>query len=620
MRTHSKLALRTAAATIVASCALAISPISPALAASPNHSAKSADSDSNTDDAPKNTLRVATSGFIDSFNPFTSVYLMPTGIIRYLYENLVQNDAKDGSPTSGLAKDWDTSKDGKTWTFNMQKDLKWSDDKPLTSEDVKWTYEQMMNEPAMGTANGSLVSNFESVETPDDTTVVIHLKKAQAENPGTEIPIVPKHVWSKIKNPAKFANDTTDGDLVVSGPYKLTKYKANENILLEANDKFWRGSPKMDKIQYIYYTDADASIQALKAGDVDLVTGLTAEQFKNLENEDNIEAHSGIGRRYTSIALNPGFKTRDGKTFGNGNPALHDKKVRQAIRLGIDAKTLLKRAQGGEGVLASSFVPASYPKWHLSNDNPVVKGFDPDQAKQLLDSAGWKTGSDGIREKDGKKLELELQIDSTDTVEQSSADYLQPWMKDIGIKLDVKSSDSDTISANSEVGKYDMYFSGWSLNPDPNYQLGINTCENLPTETDGSGGTTQDGYCDPEFDKLFNQQRAELNDKKREKIVQKMLAMNYEATPQVSLWYPNSLEAYRSDRVEGFTLQPKKDGIITGQVGYWGFLTVKPVEGAAAGGTSNQTGLYIAAGAVGVIIIGGVIFAVVRRRKSADIE
>ena len=153
-------------------------------------------------------LRIATSGFVDSFNPFTSIYLLPTSTFRYMYENLVAYDQTDGSPTTGLADRWTTAEDGRTWTFRLQDGLTWSDGKPITAEDVVWTYTQMMTNTQMGQANGSLVANFSKVTAPDEHTVIIILKKPQAPNPGVEIPVVPKHVWSKIKEPWKYPNSS----------------------------------------------------------------------------------------------------------------------------------------------------------------------------------------------------------------------------------------------------------------------------------------------------------------------------------------------------------------------------------------------------------------------------
>ncbi len=616
MRTrHRKTLVR--ALCVVAAAAMVLTPAAASNAAVPTavHPADSSAPPTKGSDAK--TLRIATSGFVDSFNPFTSIYLLPTNTLRYTYEFLVQNSQEDGSPTKGLADEWETSDGGKVWTFTLQDDLKWSDGEPITSADVAYTYQSMIDDPALGVANGGLVTNIASIETPDDETVVLNMKAPQAPNPGVEIPIVPKHIWEKIDKPAEHPNDK---DVVGSGPFLLESYKANQFITLKANKDFWRGAPKIDRIQYIYYTNSDAQVQALRSGDVDMVTGLTATQFEALKGVDGIETHAGQGRRYSAININVGLKTRDGQAYGNGNPALHDVAVRQAIRLGTDTRTLLDKVLGGYGVLATSFVPASYPKWTLPADDSVVMEFDQEAAKQKLEEAGWVPGADGIRVKDGKPLSLRLFVDSSSITEQSQAEYFVPWMKEIGIDIKVESTDTDTITAETTKGNYDMYFSGWSQGADPDYQLGINTCMNLPTATDGTGGTSQDGWCDPEFDKLYEQQHTELDQDKREAIVREMLRMNYVATPQIATWYANGLEAYRSDRFTGFSLQPKEGGIIANQSGYWGYLTVQPVGDEAAADSGPNVGLIVTGAAVGVLVIGGLVFVMLRRRNSADVE
>lgn len=605
------------ALTLAVAAALVALPVGAAHAQTPAGLSVAADATPAPDtSASATTLRIATSGHVDSFNPFTSIYLLPTNLIRYMYENLVQNDQQDGSPTKGLADSWTTDDGGQKWTYTLQDGLKWSDGEPITSADVVYTYEQMLTVPALAVANGNLVSNFASVDAPDDKTVVITLKAPQAPNPGSEIPIVPKHVWEKIADPSTYANDS---NVVGSGSFLIDSYSANQSITLKANPTFWRGAPKIDRLQYIYYTNSDAQVQALRAGEVDFVGSLTPTQFDALKGAPGITTHSGEGRRYASYSFNAGMKTRDGQSFGTGNPALADVKVRQAIRQGIDTKALLKNVLQDQGVPGTSFIPASFAKWTLPADDAVIKGYDPDAAKALLDADGWVAGADGIRAKDGNRLSLRLLVDASDVTEQSIAEYFVPWMKAIGIDIQVESTDDDTISTRSVKGDYDIYFTGWSVNPDPDYQLGINTCANLPTDVDGSGGTTQDGYCNPEFDKLYAQQRSELDEGKRQSIVHDMLAMNYEDAAQVVLWYANGLEAYRSDRFTNFSLQPEKDGIIANQAGYWGFLTVEPASGGDAGGGVN-VGLIVVGVIVALAVILAIVIAVTRRRRAGDRE
>jgi peptide/nickel transport system substrate-binding protein len=617
MRTRHRTALiRTLSA--LAGAALIAFPVTAAQAATPAsvHAADSSATPTSSKDAK--TMRIATSGFVDSFNPWTSIYLLPTNIFRYMYENLVQNSDVDGSPTKGLADHWKVEDGGKKWVFTLQDGLKWSDGQDITSADVKYTYDQMMSNPDLAVANGSFVANFAEVKTPDAKTVEIDLKAAQAPNPGIEVPILPKHIWEKISDPAKATNDK---NVVGSGPFLLESYKANQFITLKANPKFWQGAPKIDKIQYVYYTNSDAQVQALRSGDVDFVSGLSATQFQALKGASGVTEHSGIGRRYASFSFNSGLKTVDGQPFGDGNPALQDVNVRQAIRLGIDSKTLLDKVLNGLGEPGTSFIPASYPQWTLPADDPAVKAmsFDPAKAEQKLDAAGWKAGADGIREKDGKKLSLRLFVDSTDPTEQAISQYFQPWMKTIGVDIQIVSSDSDTINAATVAGNYDIYFSGWSVGPDPDYQLSINTCASLPTKTDGTGATSQDGWCNPEYDKLYKEQLTETDQTKREAIVQKMLALNYTDTAQVTYWYANGLEAYRSDRFTGFRMMPAKGGIIANQSGYWGFMEVAPV-GTAQTGSGMNVGLAVTGGAIAVVVIGAIVFFVLRRRRSADVE
>ena len=260
----------------------------------------------------------------------------------------------------------------------------------------------------------------------------------------------------------------------------------------------------------------------------------------------------GNGRRFSGISINSGLADAKGKEFGTGHEALKDKKVRQAIRAGIDIDTLREQVMQDYAQPATSFVPSVYEKWALPEDNPVVTGFDVERAKKLLDDAGWKAGSDGIREKDGEKLSLRFLADADATIEQNTAKFLKPWMKDIGIELKNEASDADTTSELTTKGDYDMYYSGWSLGPDPDYQLFINTCASRP-DAEGNGGTSQDGYCNKKFDKLYQQQHVELDEDKRADLVHQALALHYDDAASVTLWYQNQLEAFRSDRFTGFT-------------------------------------------------------------------
>jgi peptide/nickel transport system substrate-binding protein len=164
-----------------------------------------------------------------------------------------------------------------------------------------------------------------------------------------------------------------------------------------------------------------------------------------------------------------------------------------------------------------------------------------------------------------------------------------------------------------------MYFTGWSLGSDPDYQLGINTCDALPSKKNGSDSTTMDYWCNKEFDQLYAKQHAELDPEKRQAIVQQMQAIHYKSAPSIDFWYPDRLEAYRSDRFTNLTKQPTKGGIITAQSGYWAMYGATPVKDSTA---TNEAGLgaggWTGIGVAAVLVIGGGAFLASRRKKTAD--
>ncbi len=563
------------------------------------------------------TLKLALTGDIDSLNPFLAILASSTNILALQYESLVSYGAKNNEEAPGMADKWETSKDGKVWTFHLPKDRKWSDGKPITAEDAEWTFKAIQTNDLLKQANGGLLTSVVKVKATDDETLVITLKEAQAPNPGTELPIMPKHIWSKVADPATFANDK---DSVGSGPFTLTNYDKSAGVTMKTNPHYWMGKAKIDGITFAPYKNSDAAVQALKTGEVDIVSGLTPAQFQALQNQPGITTNAGTGRRYQAIGINPGTVAADGTAIGNGNTALHDVKVRRAIALAIDSSTLLEKVLQGLGDEATGEIPKTYPLYHWdTKDLPLA--YDPDAANKLLDDAGYTMGADGIRiDKEGRPLSLRLMGRNTDPLHQQMADYVKPWLKEIGIEVSTEMKASAQVNDDSTVGNYDLYFTGWGIGPDPDFQLSINQCSSRPNP-DGTGATSESNYCSPEFDKLFLKQHAELDQAKRSELVKKAQELIYNAAVNKVLYYANALEAYRSDKFEPFTTQPEKGGVITGQNGPWGYYSATPVS-SEAGGSAGDSGVDPLAVAVPigiVVIIGvGVFIFLMRRRSKAD--
>ncbi|MBC7597146.1 MAG: ABC transporter substrate-binding protein [Kineosporiaceae bacterium] len=563
-------------------------------------------------DKASTTLKIAIASEIDTLNPFTAILASSTGVMALQYEALVAYGAKDNSVVPGIASKWATSADGLTWTFTIPKDRVWSDGEPLTANDVAWTFGAVKSNEKLQQANGGLLTNIKTVTAEGDQTVKIVLIEAQAPNPGAELPIVPEHVWSGVNKPEAFANDK---DAVGSGPFVVKSYKQGQSVELVANKNFWRGAPKIDGITYVYYKNSDAAVQGLKTGEVDLVRDLEPAQFKALKGQKGITTNAGAGRRYTSVNINSGAKDAKGAPLGNGNPALKDVALRTAIFSAIDNKTLLTKVQQGLGTLGQTEVPPVYPSYYGIDPADVIK-FDPVAANTMLDGAGYKRGSDGMRtDKTGEPLDLRLMGRTSNPQHAQMADYIKPWLKEIGINVEVTMQSDNQVNNDSTLGKYDLYFTGFGLGPDPDFQLSVNTCSSYPN-SDGSGSLSENNWCDPAFDTLFTAQHTELDSAKRAIIAKDAFAMIYKAAVNDVIFYAQSLEAYRSDRFGGFDKQPATTGVIGGQNGYWGYYSATPVSASS----DNGDGFPIWATILIIVVLAGAVTAVAMRRRGANSE
>ncbi|GAB3448485.1 ABC transporter substrate-binding protein [Actinophytocola sediminis] len=584
-------------------------------------------------------LRVGVTQEVDSLNPFISITRTGTDILRTAFDFLTVYNQEEQKPIGGLAESWETSEDQLTWTFTLRPDLKWSDDQPLTAKDVAFTFNTMLTNEVARTANGSYTAQFESVEAPDERTLVITTKVPQATMTALDVPIVPEHIWSKVTD----IGATPQFPMVGSGPYTITEFKEAQFTKMAANDNFWRGRPKIDELHFIYYRNADAAVTALQNGEIDLVNRLTPTQFDSLKADPNIALNQAQNRRFDEILLNPGAATADGTPIGDGNPALKDIKLRQAIATAIDTETLVDKVWSGYGEAAAGYIPPVFKEFTWTPPDDLKREFSLEEANKQLDEAGYRMGPDNVRlDKQGKPLNLRLLTHAERNVDETAGPFVKGWLADIGINVTIQAVSDTQANEATTRGEFDLAFSGWSANPDPDYVLSLQTCANRPN-AQGTGGTPDSFLCDEEYDKLYTQQLQEFDRGKRVEIVKQMQEILHERATLVILGYENALEAYRKDSFEGFSLQPREGGVIMNQQAYWGYYGATPAgegpvpvftddgtaaEGeadttdAAAAEESSNTGLILAivGGVLIVLLIGGFLLARGRRKTAEDRE
>ncbi|MEU6883545.1 ABC transporter substrate-binding protein [Streptomyces sp. NPDC046712] len=567
--------------------------------------------------AGNTTLTVAVSQSVDSLSPFLAQKLVSTSLHRLAYEYLTNYDAKDAKPIPGLATEWKSSPDKLTWTYTIRKDSKWSDGKPATAEDAAWTFNKMMTDENAATANGSFTSNFKTVTAPDPQTLVIELKKPQATMTALDVPIVPKHVWEKVGDFSKFNNDQ-QFPIVGNGPFVITDFKVDQYIKLKPNKNFWRGAPKFDELVFKYYKDGDAAVAALQKGEVSFVPNLTPAQAAALKSVKNIKVNDAPGRRFFALATNPGAKAKDGKTFGNGHPALLDPAVRKALFLAVDRTTIVDKVFQGHAVEGEGYIPPRFDSYFWKPNAQQKLAYDPAKAEQLLDQAGYRKNGEGKRVgKDGKPLDFRILCHATDPNDKAIGKYLQEWWGKLGIGLKVECLDN--VGDPWTKGDYDLAFDGWSVNPDPDYVLSIHTCGTLPA-TPKDTGATDNFICDQQFDALYAQQAVEYDAAKRADLVKQMQSRLYDTGYMNIMAYPNALEAYRTDQIRSITTMPEAAGNLWGQDGYWSWWSAVPAASSADSGSDggSSTGVILGIGAAVVVVVGIGVLLGMKRRSTAD--
>ncbi|MFD3483134.1 ABC transporter substrate-binding protein [Streptomyces sp. NPDC058665] len=565
----------------------------------------------------KKVLTVAVDQSIDSLSPFLAQTLVATSIFRLTNEFLTNYDPKDAHPIPGFATKWASSADKLTWTFTIRSDSKWSDGKPATAKDAAWTFNKMMTDPDAATANGNFTSNFKKVTAPDATQLVIELKKPQATMTALDVPIVPKHIWEKVDDFAKFNNDKKF-PIVGNGPYVIEDFKVDQYIRLKPNKDFWRGAPKFDELVFRYYKDKDAAVAALQKGEVSFVSGLTPAQAAALGSADNIKVNNAPGRRFFALATNPGAKAKDGKSFGNGHKALLDQNVRKALFHAVDRKTIVDKVFQGNAVEGQGYIPPRFDSYFWQPSGSQTIDYDPAKAAALLDKAGYKKNSGGKRVgKDGKPLNFRILCHATDPNDKAIGKYLQEWWGELGIGLKVECLDN--VSDPWLAGNYDLAFDGWSVNPDPDFVLSIHTCAALPATAEDTGAT-DNFICDKQFDELYAKQAVEYDAAKRTDLVKQMQSRLYDTGYMNVMAYPNAVEAYRTDQIKSITTMPEAAGNLWGQDGYWSWWSAVPADGSgeASSESGSSTGTMVGIGAAVVVVVALGLFFAIRRRSTAE--
>ena len=427
--------------------------------------------------------------------------------------------------------------DGRSVTWKLNQDVRWSDGEPFTAEDVVFTYEFLSN-PEVGAVSAGTYEMVESVEAIDDYTVRVNFKEV---NPawslvfvGGEGMILPQHIYEPY-NGGNAREAPANLKPIGTGPYQVADFRPGDTAIYEPNPEFRQPELGFARIELKGGGDATSAARAvLQTGDADFAYNLQVEApvLEELEAAGQGEVVANYGALMERIIINhsdPNKVAPSGErsSVEFPHPWLSDRTVRQALDLAIDRETVAQQLYGVTGKATPNFLVAP-PEYASANTSYE---YNLERARELLDRAGWQdSNGNGIRDKNGTEMQMVFQT-SVNPLRQKTQAVVKQGLQSIGMGVELKSVDpsvyfSSDPSNNDTVEHFyadlQMYTTG-NTSPDPAAYMNFMTCAQIPQKANNWSGDNNSRYCNPEYDRLWQEASKELDPEQREQI---FIAMN----------------------------------------------------------------------------------------------
>ncbi|GEN81889.1 peptide ABC transporter substrate-binding protein [Sporosarcina luteola] len=403
-------------------------------------------SNSNSGGDGENVLIVRATGDPMSFNPDTTADDNAYPIVQNLFNRLVKLDASK-QIIPDLAKDWDVSEDGLTITFNLKENAKWHDGEPVTSKDVKYTFETIQENKTYYFSSRSEI--VDTIETPDEHTVVFNMKSPDvsfiADLGWYATFILPEHVFN---TDVSWDDNAASKEPIGSGPFKFGEFKQGVNVTLLPNEDYHDGKPKIDKLVFSIIPDEQTAIQALVNGEIDVFENVPSSSVEQLKSRDNVRLELN---EYPSPAR---------IIFNLTKEEVSDVNLRKAIATAIDKEEISTKVYSGIQKPEYSMYP-SLIDW-AANTEETSPEFNLEKAEQILIDAGYEKDANGFYVS-GIPLEVFEGSGYPDM-----ANLMKATLAKAGIGIDVKVSEFNAWNQKVSVDQnFVMELQGGFMGPDP---------------------------------------------------------------------------------------------------------------------------------------------------------
>jgi peptide/nickel transport system substrate-binding protein len=439
-----------------------------------------------------------------------------------IYDALVRKD-EHFNLQPALATSWERP-DALTWVFHLRSGVHFHDGKPLTADDVAWSI-RSMSDGTLLTGKAGAFASVDRVSASNPLTVTVHTKEPYA----ALLFNLSDGLFGVVEKGA-----ARDEGLhpVGTGPFRFVNQVQDKDVVLERNADYWAGAAKIQRLRFEVVPDTITTALEMKKGSGDAESNvLTLDMVHALQNQPNLRTEFAPG----SIVIYANLNVND--------PALHDKRVRQAIACAMDRPALIDALWRGQARLADSLLPPGH--WARSEDTQLPQyPHDVARAVKLLDEAGLKPNKDGVR------LRFTLKT-STDETTRLTAQAMQQQLREAGIEMSIRSAEFGTFYSDITKGAFQMYILRWiGVNEDPDIFRYAYATSSFPPR-----GANRGHYSNMRVDALIAKANIETDQAKRTQDYIEIQQILADELPGIMLYYPDN-EVVHSTRLTDVNLDP----------------------------------------------------------------
>ena len=438
---------------------------------------------------------VATAGDVSTFNEYQSTGdQTEADVIDLLFPSLMteQPDYQLHPPSFAprLATSWEFSSDNRTLTFHLRPEARWSDGVPVTADDVRFTF-LAQKDPRVGSLGMEMKDFIKDVEVVDPHTVRFHFTRVYPYQlmDANDGHIVPAHAWGKVPF-EKWHTTDFEKILITGGPFRLAAHTLQQTIVLDRDPGYW-GTPRpnLDRLVLRVVPDMASQLSQLFAGQVNLVQPVSPQEAERVKADRDLNLVEFPSRMWGMVGWN------------NRRPLFEDRRVRRALSLGINRKSLVDTVFRGHAKLSAGPVLSSM--WAFNRSLQQLP-YDPGQAALLLAQAGWRDlNGDGILEHNGRDFAFDLMYPSNNVLRRQMALLIQADLARLGIKVRPTQVEFTSLLARTEGGDFDATLWGWVEGT----RVDLTSAWSTPSPSQGSNNFI--GYSNPDVDRLIAAAREE---------------------------------------------------------------------------------------------------------------